>query len=223
MSPRERPVDRGTRLAHADLVRVGADLREARIAAGLSTARVGAAIQLSGTQVGRIERAVAPAATVRQLARIGAVVGLHIRIQAYPGQDPLRDAGQLALLDRLRARLAPTLTFRTEVPLASPGDQRAWDAVIGRLVPGSGGRMTLPAEAETRFTDAQGQLRRLALKMRDDDQPAVLLVLADTTRNRAAIAAAGSMISERFPISARAALAALREGRHPAASALIFL
>lgn len=175
---------------------------------------------MSYSNVGRIERAALPSATVTQLARIGAVVGLDVRVRAYPGPTPLRDAAQIALFDRLRARLAPALVMRTEVPLRIEGDLRAWDAVIAGFKPAAA---PLHAEGETRLYDAQAQLRRIALKARDSDVDTVLLVLADTPRNRAAVRAAGPMIGEAYPIPPRVALACLAGGRHPGGSAVVFI
>lgn len=176
---------------------------------------------MSYTQVGRIERAVHANVSAAQLARIGAVVGLDVRIRAFPGPAPLRDAAQLALLDRLRARLNPNLTFRTEVPLPLEGDQRAWDAVINGFV--TPFAPALPAEAETRINDFQAQTRRIVLKLRDGGFDHVLLVVAGTRTNRHAVRAAGTAVGEIFPIRAREALAALAAGEHPGGSALIFL
>jgi transcriptional regulator with XRE-family HTH domain len=217
---RERAADRGSRLARRDLVTVGVDLRTARITSGKTLREVGTAVGMSYSNVGRIERAALPSATVTQLARIGAVVGLDIRVRAYPGPNPLRDAGQIAMFDRLRGRLAPFLVMRNEVPLPVEGDLRAWDAMIVGFVPAAD---PLHAEGETRLYDAQAQLRRIALKARDAGVDAVLLVIADTPRNRAAVRAAGPMITESYPIPPRVALAALAGGRHPGGSALVFV
>ncbi len=191
--------------------------------AGLSVAEVACHVRLSPSTVGRIERAVAPAASVEQLARIGAAVGLDIRVRTFAGPDPLRDAGQIGLLDRLRDRLHPDLTFRTEVPLGISLDQRAWDGMIGRLRAEPPLSSDLPVEAETRLADAQAQCRRIALKMRDGESTHVLVLVADTHRNRAAVEAGGRLIREWFPISPRRALAALARGEHPGGSALVFL
>jgi transcriptional regulator with XRE-family HTH domain len=178
-------------------VTIGSDLRTARLMSGKTLREVGRAVGMSYSQVGRIERAVLPSVAVHQLGRIGAVVGLDVRVRAYPGPTPLRDAAQIALLDRLRTRLAPTLVMRTEVPLQIEGDLRAWDAVIGGFDPVA---EALHVEAETRLYDAQAQLRRIALKARDGGVDVVLLVIADTPRNRAAVRAAGPMITEMNPI-----------------------
>lgn len=188
--------------------------------AGKTLREVGRGAGMSYSQVGRVERAVLPSVTLRQLARIGAVVGLDVRVRAYPGATPLRDAGQIALMDRLRAHLEATLTMRTEVPLPIDGDLRAWDAVLAGFEPDAA---PLHTEAETRLYDAQGQLRRIALKARDAGVDTVLLVLADTPRNRAAVRAAGPMITDAYPVPPRAALASLAAGRHPGGSALVFV
>lgn len=221
MSTRERAADRGDRIAHRDLVSIGADIRTARISAGLSQRTVGRACRMSHTQIGRIERAVHRSVTVRWLARIGAVVGLDVRVRAYPGPAPVRDAAQTALLARFRKCLHPRLTLRTEVPIPTDGDQRAWDAVVAGLVGHLG--PALPAEAETRLHDVQAQIRRIQLKARDAGADHIVLVIAATRANRHAVREAWPLLHDLFPIPARQALAALRAGRHPGGSALVFI
>jgi transcriptional regulator with XRE-family HTH domain len=218
---KERAADRGARIARHDLVTVGADIRTARLSSGLSLRTVGRAVGMSYTQVGRIERAAHPNVSATQLARIGAVVGLDVRVRTFPGPAPLRDSGQLALLDRLRTRLHPDLRLRTEVPLLIEGDQRAWDGMIRGFVPPPAS--SLPVEAETRIHDFQAQTRRIMLKCRDAGIDHVLLVVAGTRTNRRAIRAAQTAVDELFPVPERIALAALAEGAHPGGSALLFL
>ncbi len=220
MSTRERPVDRGHRLAAVDLARAGHEIRVARQVIGKSLESVGRSSGISPSQVGRIERGRLSTASVDQLARIGAAVGLDIRVRAYPGPDPVLEAGQVALLRRLQVRLHPDLTFRSEVPLPIVGDQRAWDGFIDRL---TGVASQLPVEAETRLIDGQGQLRRVMLKLRDSGLDHVLLLLADTRLNREAFAATASTFAVDFPVSPRRALAALAAGEHPGGSAVVLL
>jgi transcriptional regulator with XRE-family HTH domain len=210
-------------MARADLARIGAESRAARVSAGLSLAVVGDAVGLSRSQLSRIERSLAPSATVVQLVRIGAVVGLDVRVRAYPGADPLRDVAQIRLLDRFRRRLSANVTFRTEVPLPIVGDQRAWDGWIDGLSGHTGETRGLAVEAETRIADLQAQSRRLVLKMRDGGADDIVLIAADTRANRSAIAAAQNAVTELFPISARRALTALAAGVHPGGSALVLL
>jgi transcriptional regulator with XRE-family HTH domain len=220
MPPRERVVDRGARLARHDLRTIGLELRNARVSRGLTTAEVGAAVGLSRSHVGRIERAVHPAATVGQLARIGAVVGLDVRIRAYPGPVPTRDAGQLKLMRTFRERLHSDLRMELEIPVAV-GDQRAWDSVITRFADDPSA--WLPAEFDSVVADFQAQVRRITLKAGDAGVDCVLWVVAATHRNRAALREAGSIVDGTFPVSARTALRALRNGRHPGGSSLILI
>jgi transcriptional regulator with XRE-family HTH domain len=207
----------------ADAIRVGTEIRDARVMAGLSLAEVGTAVGLSPSQVSRIERARAPTVTVGQFGRIGAVVGLDVRLRAYPGGDPVRDAAQMRLLERVRGRLCADLRFRTEVPLPMMGDQRAWDGWIDGLQTPPGPSLGLPVEAETRITDFQAQTRRLVLKMRDGSAEHVLVVVSDTRSNRAALISASAAVRELFPVTSRRALQALAVGIHPGGSALIVL
>jgi hypothetical protein len=178
---------------------------------------------MSGSQVSRIERGRLPAVSVDQLARVGAAVGLDVRVRSYPGPDPIRDAPQNALMDRLRGHLHPGLTMPTEVPLPIPGDLRAWDGMIRGLAGEPVLPPRLPVEAETRVTDLQAQTRRIWLKARAADEPFVLLVVSDTRHNRQSVRAAANAIRTAFPIPARRALAALATGRHPGGSAIVFL
>lgn len=221
MSTRERASDRGARLAGHDLVAIGTEIRNARLSASLTQRTVARACGMSYTQIGRIERAVLRSVSVVQLARIGAVVGLDVRVKAYPGPAAIRDAGQVALLGRFREVLHPRLTLRLEVPIPIDGDQRAWDGMVVGLV--AGPTPTMPAEVETRLYDVQGQLRRVTLKLRDAGIDHVLLIVAGTRSNRRVVREAWSLLAPMFPVSGRQALAALRAGRHPGASALIFL
>lgn len=221
MPPRQRQVARGARTAARDLATIGDEIRTARLMAGLTMAQVGSEVGLSTSQVSRIERALSPDVPARHLARVGAAVGLDVRIKAFPGLDPIRDAAQQGLIDRLRRRLPTFVRMRTEVALPIDGDLRAWDAVLSGLR--GGPEPTMPVEAETRVHDVQAQTRRIALKCRDGGVTSVVLLVADTRANRHAVRLAGPAISELFPVPARAALAALAAGRHPGASCLIFL
>ena len=195
----------------------GTEIRNARIASGLSLESVGRAVRLSYSQVGRIERAEHPSVSVAQLSQIGSVVGLDLSVRFYPGGSPLRDAAHVALLEQFRVRLSPGLTFRTEVPLPGPAEQRAWDGMIFGAGDPAG------VEAETRLTDVQAMERRVGLKARDGGVSRVLIVVSATRANRLAIREAGSSLEIAFPVPGRVALEALGQGRDPGGSALILL
>jgi transcriptional regulator with XRE-family HTH domain len=220
MSTRERLIDRGRRNATADRIKIGHEIRVARAILGRSLDSVGADAGMSGVHVGRIERGVVATVGIDQLARLGALVGLDVRVRAYPAPGAVVDAGQVALLGRLRGRLPSQLGLRTEVPLPIRGDQRAWDAMIDRLL---GADDHLPVEAESRLVDGQAQIRRIMLKLRDSGLDHVLVVVSDTRRNREAMAGAASSLLADFPIPPRRALAALGAGQHPGGSAIVLL
>ncbi|HEY4634537.1 MAG TPA: hypothetical protein VIH00_11545 [Candidatus Limnocylindrales bacterium] len=178
---------------------------------------------MSPAQAGRIERGELIAVRHEHLVRLGAAVGLDIRVNTYPGPDPIRDAGQAAVFRRLTPRLHPRLALRIEVPLPGLGDQRAWDGVVVGLLDPVSGTRPLPTEVETRLTDGQAQLRRIALKLRDSGMDAVLVIVADTRRNRAALRELAPLLADDFPVTARKALVALRAGDHPGGSAIVLL
>jgi transcriptional regulator with XRE-family HTH domain len=216
MGTRERPIDRANRLSATLLAEAGREIRLARIGAGLSQCQVARAAGVSHPTVSRIERGKAPTVSVLVLARVCAAVGLDLSLRLFLGDDPIRDAAHVRLLERLRVHLHPALRWQSEVPLPLPGDRRAWDATI------RGEGFTLGVEAETRIRDAQAVVRKTNLKQRDGRLDHVLLLVADTRGNRAAIHHAADQLGE-YPITQRDALQALREGRDPGGSALVIL
>jgi transcriptional regulator with XRE-family HTH domain len=215
MVTRERRIDRARRQARRFLELIGEEFREARLRAGLTQERVGAAIGISHTEVSRIERGLASRVPYETLVMLGAVLGLEVPLRAFPAGEPLRDVAQLALLAKLRALMPAGLSWRTEVPLGIPGDRRAWDVVID----GPGWRLTV--EAESRLRDVQACLRRVALKRRDDGDGVVILVVANTRHNRHVLRLVGPDAD--FPVPGRAVLAALSRGEAPRASGILLL
>jgi len=216
MGTKSGPADRARRRITEDDRRVRADIAAARRNAGLSQDAVGAACGISGSAEGRIESGVTSIVDIGVLAAMCAVVGLDLRLRAYPAGDAIRDVGQQRLLERLRLRLHPTLRWSTEVALPIEGDRRAWDAVIR----GPGWR--LPVEAETVLDDLQVLERRLALKQRDGAADHVILLVADTRRNRRALAAAPGAFAA-LPLRTRDVLRALGAGRDPGGSGIVIL
>jgi len=214
MGTRERPGDRGRRRAREQIARLGSDAGTARIAAGLSLRDVSDAAGVDHARIWRFERGQVEL-RLGDLGAICQVVGLDLVLRAYPAGDPIRDRAHLALLERFRQCLNPSLRWSTEVPLPAP-DLRAWDAVVR----GSGWQIAV--EAETALTDIQAVERKIALKRRDGGIDHVIVVIADTRRNRRAIAAAPTAFSH-LSRRSRAIRSALRDGRDPATSAVIVL
>jgi transcriptional regulator with XRE-family HTH domain len=216
MGTKSGVADRARRRINEDERRVRADIAAARRNAGVSQDAIGAACGISGSAEGRIETGVTRTVDLRTLAAMAAAVGLDVRLRAYPAGDPIRDAGQIRLLERLRARIHPSLRWLTEVPLPIDGDLRAWDALI------RGDAWRIAVEAETVLDDLQAQERRLALKRRDGGEDHVILLVADTRRNRRALASAPGAFAD-LPLGTREILVALRKGRNPGASGIVIL
>jgi hypothetical protein len=86
----------------------------------------------------------------------------------------------------------------------------------------SGAGWQLAVEAGTVVEDVQSLERRLALKRRDGGIEHVLVLLADTRRNRQAIAAAPSAFAD-LDRDVRAVLRALAVGHDPGVDALVLL
>lgn len=210
-------IDEAARRARRQLDDLVRDLRDARLAAGLSQVAVARAVHLSPQWVSRLERGDG-ATYVMQLARWGAAVGLDISLRAFPTGAALRDAGQLRVLARARAAIGDKWNWRTEVPVAAdPRDRRAFDAVIAH------GGCRIGLEAIVRLTDAQAQARAALLKQEAAGLDRIVLVLAQTRRNRAALAAAAPTLAPAFPVGPRSVLADLRLGRSPAANGIFLI
>jgi hypothetical protein len=88
------------------------------------------------------------------------------------------------------------------------------------LIEGSGWRIAI--EAETVLEDLQALERRLHRKQRDGAIDVVILLVADTRRNRRAIEAAPASFADASR-DARAALRTLRAGANPERSTIVFL
>jgi transcriptional regulator with XRE-family HTH domain len=214
MVTRERRLDRGRRLARSWLAAIGAEFREARLAGGLTQRSVAQAAGISDSEYSRIERAESPRVPFETLAMIASVLGLDVPLRVFPAGEPVRDAAQLALLARFRAKLPAGIGWRTEVPLPISGDRRAWDAEI------SAAHGRLPIDAETRLRDVQALARREALKCRDAGARAMILVVADTRHNRHVLRLARLELAVAFPLGSRAVLASLASGDLPSESGI---
>jgi hypothetical protein len=217
VATRERRSDRGREQATRIIASTGAEVRLARRGAGTSLRTASAAVGMSETTFGRIERARLPNVTVEQLALVCASVGLKFVARAYPDGAPVRDVAHTRLLQRLRDQLPAGIAWRTEVPIPIHGDLRAWDVQL-RL-----GVETVGVEAETRLTDVQAVDRRIALKVRDSSVTLVVLLLADTAANRRNLAEHREALRSAFPLDTRAILAALRTGLPPSTSGIVVL
>jgi transcriptional regulator with XRE-family HTH domain len=197
---------------------MGRELGDARRVSGLSQARAAVRAGTSQSQWGRLERGELRRPTFDLVCRACRAVGLAPAFKAYPAGPPIRDAASLALLARFHDLLALRLRVRREVPIPIPGDLRAWD---GRIE-GRDGSASI--EAEGRIHDAQALARRIALKVRDDPEAGVvILVVNETPHNRRILAEHREALRAQLPLDGSAIARALRAGRIPPASGIILL
>lgn len=216
MSTHERRRDRARRLAQRALLAIGEAFRDARLQAALSQRELAEAVGVSPAEISRVERGRSPHVAYETLVAIAAALGLDLPLRAYPNDDPVRDAAQLALLARFRAQM-PQWRYRAEVVLDLPGDRRAWDLVV------DGPGWSVPVEAETRLRDVQALLRRMALKARDGGADRIVLLVADTRHNRRVLRHAFAEFAGAFPVRGREALKAMRGGEPPPGRAIVLL
>ena len=184
--------------------------------AGISQASLGAAVGLSGSEVGRVERGEAPWLTVGHAARLLAAVGLVLWVRAYPAGPPVRDVAHLRLLARFEARLPSSVQCHREWPIPDSSDRRALDLFLGGLSRRTG------VEAETVLDDLQALERAISLKRRDAALERMILLVRDSVRNRR-ILRSSDALRRSFPLHTRAVLAALALGRDPGADGIVIL
>ena len=217
MAGRTIPRDQAALRAQRQVEALICDLRAARAAAGLRQSAVAAKLGYSRQLIALWERGTVVPGPL-QLVRWGAVVGLDVSLRAFPAGGPLRDIGQLRLLTRARVLIGDGWGWRTEVPVnTDPRDRRALDVVLA----GPAGRIGL--EAITRLTDAQAQIRAAILKQEAARLDRMLLILADTRHNRAAVVDAAPSLDGAFPASPRDVLRALRDGELPTANGIVLV
>jgi hypothetical protein len=210
--------ERGRR-ALADLE---AELKNGRLNGAVSQRLIARQVGISASEFSRIERGLLADVGIVRMSELHAAIGHRISIRSYPVGDVLRDAAHLALLAKLRNAIHPSLTWRTEVPVGSAGDLRAWDATIS----GQRGGLdfqhsTIAVETETHTRDIQALERRIGLKQRDSGVDAVMLVLSHTRYHRGLMRVHGSDLKGSFPFEGARALALLRAGVLPPASAVV--
>lgn len=192
------------------------ELRHARLAAGLSQARVADAARLSQRTVSRFEAGEPPYPDFIKASLVARVVGLEVKLQCFPAAGQLRDEAHIALISRLLVRLPSTIERRLEAPI-QPNDQRAWDMLL------KVGRTRIGVIAETRIRDLQALLRREHQKQLDSGVDLLLFLVASTKHNRAALADAGQILSAFFPLRTRAVLTRLGRGEAPGANSIVIL
>ena len=218
MTTRQRPADTGADDARRRSSNAGREIRVQRLTLGISQEVAALRAGMSASAYARLERGQLDRPTLDKVCRAARAVGLAPAFTLHPTGEPIRDAAQLALLARFETLLGPPLRLLREVPLAIPGDLRAWD---GRI---SDGSRTASIEGESKLYDTQAVARRLALKTRDDPRAGVvILVLNQTLHNRRVLAEHREALRAQFPLDGGAIARSLRAGRVPAAAGIILI
>jgi transcriptional regulator with XRE-family HTH domain len=211
-----RILDQAMRNSERARREAGNELHRARLAAGLSQRAVARAVHCSASTISRVERGLIRRISVEQLMRHGAVVGLVLRATFFPLGTPIRDAGQLKMLNRLQPHIGPPFKWVIEL-LVGPNDLRALDA--GAIKPGC----RIGFDVWSRVRDLQLQARSSLRKQQDGGLDRLILVFADTATNRSAVREAGEALTRAFPMTTRQILAALRAGEDPGDNGIVFI
>ena len=196
--------------------RLADELRGARLAAGVSQQNVARIAGTSQSQVSRIEMAQATGTAIEDIASHCAALGLRLDLKTFPIGPPVRDAGQLRLISRLRAKVHAAWGWATEVLVGQLGDVRAWDVFLS-------GPGTVGIDAETRLYDLQALQRRTEAKLRDSGAERVVLLIAGTHHNRRVLRDHREALRSTLPADTAEVLAALRSGALPKRSGGIVL
>jgi transcriptional regulator with XRE-family HTH domain len=200
---------RGRRRAAQQAARVGDAVHLQRVTEGLSLSEAARRAGIARSTWERIEAGVA-SVTLANLAAATEAVGLDLVCQTYPGRPTsLRDSGQLAIAQALAAIADSSYRVTFEQRAGDHGE--AIDLVLW------GAAEVLAIEIERIAADWQGQYRRASMK-RDwlaaqTDRPVrLVIVLADTRRNRTSLAPFELAIAQAFPAGTGAVLRSIRSG-----------
>lgn len=209
-SARAEPAYAARSRLRRQLERLGGDARTARVAEGLSQAAVAARARVSQSSVARLEAGDIRLSVVI-VASVFSALGMDLSLKAYPGRGVrLRDSGQIALTEAIRAAAHSIWRIHLEAPVGDPNGQAADVLLLGRS-------FGIHIEVESALVDLQAQLRkgqlkrdrleqRLALKL------AFVLALGESKRNRQAVQAAGDVVHAVLPASTREVMTSLRGG-----------
>jgi transcriptional regulator with XRE-family HTH domain len=216
MPSRERLRAFGLQQADSVSRRLGREARQLRSAASLSQAQLAQAIGVSRCWVADLEHGRLRAVDLRKSALLFAHLDSKLVVNTYPTGEPLRDAGQVRLLERFNARIPPAWrrTFEAVMPIA--GDLRARDELLT-------GPASIGVEAETRPRDLQATERAMDGKLRDSHVDRMILLLGSTNANRALVRSNIATLRQTFPLDTRQTLEALAHGRDPGAHGLVIL
>lgn len=192
------------------------ELRDARLAHGLTQAEVAGALGVSRSYVSRIERRALRTSSLKAVARHAVVVGLRMSVKLYPVGGALRDVAQARYIARFVDRIGHAWRVRLEMPVPLPGDLRAVDVVLE-------GACVIAVEVVTRLRDLQAILRAAQLKQRDIGAARLIIVVAGTHANRTVLDQARATLLATFDLDTRRTMAKLAAGEDPGRDAIVVI
>ncbi len=197
------------RLARETIVDLGREIALARAHHGLTRRAAARLAHVAPSTLRRIESG-DPAVQLDTLVRVTTAVGLKLWTRAFPAQGPsLRDSGQLAVAEWVRSVVSDATELRLELPV---GRGRAIDIVAfraGEIVAIEIERLLVDFQAQFRAADA----KRVELATSHARPIRLVMIVADTHRNRHAVRQHESLIRSVLPAGTREVLSALRSGR----------
>jgi len=216
VASRTSPIADAARRASLQQAAACDELRNARLARGLSQAAIAQALSITRSQVSRVERNRIKSLDLASLARHAAAVGLRPSLKLYPVGGGLRDAAQVRYVASFVERVGRAWRVRLDVPMPLPGDLRAVDVLLE-------GACVIAVEVVTRLLDLQAVLRAAQLKQRDIGAARLVIVVAGTHANRRALAEARPALIATFDLDTPRTLAQLSAGRDPGRDAIVVL
>ncbi|MGQ0607414.1 MAG: hypothetical protein ACT4OQ_02950 [Chloroflexota bacterium] len=217
MASRVRTLDEARRMWQRMARELGDQLRSGRHVLGATQKQVGMAIRVSTSEISRRELGRSRRLTGEKLAVHSAAIGLKLSIKLYPLGGGVRDAAQATYLAAFVARVGRAWKVTLEEPIPLAGDLRAIDALL------TGRDARIAVEVITRLADLQAQIRAAQLKAQEIRATRLVLVIAATRANRAALASVRSSLVAAFDLDSRRVLSDLAAGRDPGRDAIVLL
>jgi transcriptional regulator with XRE-family HTH domain len=196
---------------------IGDQLRTGRHVLGLTQTHVAGSLRISQSEVSRRERGRSTSLAGRELTRHAAAVGLRLSIKLWPVGGGVRDAAQARYVAAFVARVGRPWRVILEAPIPIAGDLRAVDVVLKSPT------LLIAVEVITRLADVQAQIRAARLKARDIGAGRLILVVAGTHANRAALGTVRASLVESFDTDTRRILGELAAGRDPGRDGVVIL
>ena len=201
--------------------RFGAELRIARMAAGLTQEQLATRAAVSQSLVSSAE-AGEPGLSLAVRCRMVAATGHELALKLYPaGSIPLRDSGQLRIAQAIAGAANGAWHTRFEVP-TGPGPMRAADMVLEAR------DEVIHIEIERKLVDFQAQFRAAEIKRTSlaatYSRPVRLVIaIPETQAIRNAVSAHADVIGRALPVRSRAIWRAIRGGESLGGDGLLFV